>query len=327
MIATAKKSNRVSLINDALTYAEYGLRIVLLPPNEKKANEPRWGYKTTLDQDALADRFVGRMRSNIGVKLGKYPDGDPLPGVIDIEFDDEEGRATAARVFSDDDPDTPTYSSKRSIHRLFRWQPWMPITPVHKCGGLEYRLGGHGTSQTQSVLPPSYHPDGHRYQWLSGLSITDCEIADVPESIERFLRRIASGYGFEFSAKPIPPDQQREYSDSEVEWCRYLLSLCTSKHADDYDSWFRLATAAKTVGGNALMGDWLRLASISTRHQCRDRYRRQNAIRKWNHDIKPNGTASVHTIERIVLGHAMPDDFAAIHFANNELKNQLGDQQ
>ena len=46
------------------------------------------------------------------------------------------------------------------------------------CNGIEFR--GH---KHQSVLPPSFHEDGSKYQWISGSTFT---ISEMPDELKRF---------------------------------------------------------------------------------------------------------------------------------------------
>lgn len=170
----------------AMAAAERGLRIVLLnnhdaqpPADRKKVFRRGWGLTATDNEDELERQFENQPKANIGVLLGKYPPGSKIPGVIDVEFDCEEGRATAEKIFGSN-CFTPTYKSKRSVHRLFLWNDAFP--PIQKLilAGLEIRLGGDG-KQTQSVLPPSTHETDIEYQWLPSLSINEVDLAEVPE--------------------------------------------------------------------------------------------------------------------------------------------------
>ena len=171
----------------AMAAASAGLRIVIL--NDHNGPEDRrkipvgkgWGHKATDDEDSLVRRFEKRPDANLGVLLGKYPPGSKIPGVIDIEFDTPEGRATADKLFGKN-TFTPTYESERSVHRLFLWNDSFPPIQKLDLDGLEVRLGG-GAKQTQSVLPPSTHANGKEYRWLPGLSIDEVELAEVPESL------------------------------------------------------------------------------------------------------------------------------------------------
>lgn len=145
-----------------------------------------WGDTATVDEDVLADWFDGEKNRNIGVLLG------PKSGIVDIEFDCEEGRETAEK-FGLDKAYTPTYTSKRSTHRLFKYDARLPDMAVVKINGLEIRIGG-GKKASQSVMPPSAHASGASYSWVEGMSHADCEVAEIPREL---LVRIANAAGEE----------------------------------------------------------------------------------------------------------------------------------
>jgi len=143
-----------------------------------------WDKTATVDEDILAEWFDGEKNRNIGVLLG------PKSGIIDIEFDCDEGRQTA-EDFGLDKAYTPTYTSKRSTHRLFKFDARLPDTAVVKIDGLEIRIGGGGNA-SQSVMPPSAHASGASYSWVEGMSPSDCELAEIPREL---LIRIANTSG------------------------------------------------------------------------------------------------------------------------------------
>lgn len=175
-------------LDEALACQELGMRIVVFRNRLKYPSQAGWGNNTTLDDIKLYKELHEYPDSNIGLLLGKYPDGDPLPGIIDIEYDDEEGKKTADELLSG--IQTPTYKSIRSVHRLFLWNDDLP--PIQKIakgfGGLEVRLGG-GQKQTQSVLPPSTHPDDPsvQYSWLPTLSPHEVGFEPVPDEIQKLI--------------------------------------------------------------------------------------------------------------------------------------------
>lgn len=98
----------------------------------------------------------------VGLLLG------PASGVVDVEYDAEDGRQWLADL-GILDIRTPTWRSSRGEHRLFRWAEWMPPAAVAHVGSLEVRIGGKAA---QSVLPPSVHPQGVRYEWVTRPSET-----------------------------------------------------------------------------------------------------------------------------------------------------------
>lgn len=178
------------IVQAAMQYAAKGWRIVVLGDGgTQRGKVPRlgdWKSKATSDEEQLAEQLEKWPKSNIGLLLG------PETGLIDVEFDSDEGRATAERLFKE--TITPTYASSRSVHRLFRWDGRLPPRQKIMLNGLEIRLGGGGKS-TQSVLPPSLHPTGEPYYWLSGLSPEEVEPAELPR--ELFLRLTNVEYALE----------------------------------------------------------------------------------------------------------------------------------
>ena len=138
-----------------------------------------WAKTATNDEEQItelwAEKFPG---ANVGLLLG------PRSGIIDVEFDDDEGKALAEKIFAKGV--TPSYRSHRSIHRLFRWSPELPDVQKVIVGGLECRLGG-GRKLTQSGIPPSRHYRDLRYEWLGGLSPHEVEVAELPEELLALL--------------------------------------------------------------------------------------------------------------------------------------------
>lgn len=166
----------------ALTYASYGFEVVILHDSgTAKGKAPRlpdWPAKATADEELLAELLASYPNCNIGLRLG------PGSGLIDIEYDSEEGKRTAERLFTG--CVTPTYTSRRSTHRLFRYTDQLPAKPWLKAEGLEIRIGAGGGAQ--SVAPPSRHPDGTLYQWVDGLSIYEVDPAEVPPQVMELIR-------------------------------------------------------------------------------------------------------------------------------------------
>jgi hypothetical protein len=134
-----------------------------------------WQHKATLDEDELSQWLDGSKNRNIGVQLGEKS------GVIDIEYDTEQGRQTAER-FGLEKVLTPTFTSKRSTHRLFKWDRRLPQRAVYKLSGLEIRIGG-GKKGAQSIVPPSSHSSGVSYSWVEGMSPDECDPAELPHEL------------------------------------------------------------------------------------------------------------------------------------------------
>lgn len=153
----------------------------------------KWQESATSDEDFLLEQLDTEEHRNIGILLG------PKGGVIDIEFDDEEGAATVQEL-GIHLHDTPTYrSGGRSVHRLYRYDNRLPAKAVVKYRGLEIRTGGGGMS-AQSIVPPSTHHSGTVYEWLPGKSMEDISPMEVPEDL---LTLILEGSGSQQAPLPV----------------------------------------------------------------------------------------------------------------------------
>lgn len=133
-----------------------------------------WGEAYARDEDDLLAWDDG-VPFNVGVVLG--PDG----GFIDCEDDTPEGRSFRESLGLADLV-TPSWTSGRSTHQLMLFHDSVSNISKAEPGGLECRIGGGG-AQIQSVLPPSWHYSGARYEWKPGLSIDDVDAVEPPKNL------------------------------------------------------------------------------------------------------------------------------------------------
>jgi hypothetical protein len=154
---------------DLTALLDSGCLIIRVARREKRPLGSAWQTRATDNPDDVARWLAAG--SNIGLLLG------PASGVVDVEYDTPAGRDQLA-AFGILDIPTPTWRSARGEHRLFRWEPWMPQTAVVHADDLEVRIGGRAA---QSVLPPSVHPDGTRYEWTT--SPADVPVAAFPAQL------------------------------------------------------------------------------------------------------------------------------------------------
>jgi len=156
-------------MHDLDPLAAIGCRFVRLARNEKRPIGAAWQTKASPYVTCVSQWLA--TGSNVGLLLG------PASGVVDVEYDDPAGREQLA-AFGVLDLPTPTWRSARGEHRLFRWEPWMPTAAVVHVDDLEIRIGGRAA---QSVLPPSRHPDGSRYEWI--VSPQEVAVASFPAQL------------------------------------------------------------------------------------------------------------------------------------------------
>lgn len=139
----------------------------------------QWQLRATSDADAVAGWFDGDQPVNIGLLLG------PRSGVVDVELDGDDAKA-AWDALGLGEIWTPTYTAGRGPHRLFRWSENLPAVAVRKVNGIEVRIG-NGDRAAQSVIPPSVHHTGKRYEWVPGMSPDDVELQELPERLVNLL--------------------------------------------------------------------------------------------------------------------------------------------
>lgn len=178
---------------EAKYYAEIGWQVVPChsvndgvctcrkPVCKSPGKHPRltaWQKQATTDGDTIDTWLDQWPDSNIGVRLG------PTSDLIDIEYDSEEGEATAKELLGD--IKTPRFKSSRSVHHLFAFPAGLEIPKaVVTWRGLEIRFGTDGKG-AQSIFPPSRHASGKRYEWVDHPSQTG--IADAPSWLADALR-------------------------------------------------------------------------------------------------------------------------------------------
>lgn len=157
-------------------YTEFGWKLTFAKPREKNPGtlmQENWQSKVATSSKDVDSWLKKCPNANVGVLLG------PESGIIDVEYDTKEGEAIVEGIIASDPCPTPTYRSGKSIHRLYRWDESLPRETVPKHKGIEWRLNS-GNRALQSILPPSIHPSGKRYEWLPGLSPDEVAVSGMP---------------------------------------------------------------------------------------------------------------------------------------------------
>jgi hypothetical protein len=137
---------------DIVALLEHGAACVKVGRRSKRPLGVAWHESAATGHDVISKWIEDGY--NVGILLGHG-------GLVDVEYDDAEGRRLVKQLGLLDAA-TPTYTSGRGEHRLFRLADAIPECGWRKIGGYEVRFGG---LPAQSVLPPSRHPDGRWYSW------------------------------------------------------------------------------------------------------------------------------------------------------------------
>jgi hypothetical protein len=119
--------------------------------------------------------------SNLGLALG------PVSGLIRVDVEGATGEAELLRCSGGDVPATLQFTSGKGRGLLYGIPPGIELCTTAKplAVGEELRLQGKGA---QTVLPPSRHKSGRRYEWVEGRGPDDIDPAPAPGWIIDLMR-------------------------------------------------------------------------------------------------------------------------------------------
>lgn len=186
--------------DDALQLTACDWRVIPLHVQGKRPKLNEWHKKATTDEDTVTEWWSKWPDANIGVAMG------PESGIIDIETDSEEGEKLFSELFDGYELVTPTFSSSRGKHRLFKWTGDLPCSDkaTVRLGDVDFKIGGGGKG-SYSIFPPSVHPDGPQYTW--DVPPEACEPAEIPaEVVARISTKLVEGNGDAPAAKGKPAE-------------------------------------------------------------------------------------------------------------------------
>ena len=168
----------VNLIRrEGLRLHDAGLWII--PCDGKRCISKQWQSKRRTREELAKSLADGKR--NIGLVISQTV-------CIDCECDTPEGEQALINMFGGEIPPTPTWTSRRGKHRLFVRPEGIPRKAVIDVNGVGFRIGnGKGC---YSVIPPSVHPDGPKYEWVDGLTLDDVSPAELPRSIVDQLKAV-----------------------------------------------------------------------------------------------------------------------------------------
>lgn len=186
-------NNPNKMLEEALRYAEMGWKLVALHPHSKMpALGKGWPEKATDDPNVICEWIKQTPDMNLGLLLGGGS------RIIDAECDSPEEEATYLDLWEGDPPVTCCYSSSElkltsgkifvRKHRFLKWRDDLPGGATIKIGKLIIRIGNDGLG-TQSVVPPSIHPSGSVYTWLTPPEV--CPPAEIPDHVVARMHNLA----------------------------------------------------------------------------------------------------------------------------------------
>lgn len=238
-----------------------GYSVIPLAPKSKYPALDRWSdFCSRLPSDDEHARWMDWRAANIGLCLGD------ASGVMALDFDDDVD-GIHARILA-----------------------IIPESPVRKRGAKGftafYRYTGqrsHGYSVRgvrvldvlsqgrQTVLPPSLHPSGGAYEWVTERTLVDTAAAELPEITPEAMQAIVSLFRPE-PVKHKPSTFNEPYRDADADDVREALRFIP---ADDYDLWIRMGMALRQHLGDKGMDLWDQWSSSSPKYVSGE------IVKKW----------------------------------------------
>ena len=112
--------------------------------------------------------------ANVGIALG------PVSGLLGVDVDDEEGERLLSNLCGDDGPEvTLEFRSGKGRRLLYRLPPGVRVRPTHISEEKRRPLSLLGLG-AQTVMPPSRHRSGRRYEWVPGRGPGEIDPATAP---------------------------------------------------------------------------------------------------------------------------------------------------
>ncbi|MEO1374774.1 MAG: PriCT-2 domain-containing protein [Cyanobacteria bacterium J06635_10] len=128
---------------------------------------------------------------------------------------------------------------------------------------LEFR----GTNML-SVIPPSLHPEGRKYQFLSYWNINNFHAANAPDWIIKIVGENKAKANNKRSYNISNNYQPSSISTSHrIQQARLLLDNIHPRYADNYWSWLRIGIALHNISDKELLTDWDNWSAMSSKYK------------------------------------------------------------
>lgn len=217
-----------------------------------------WQHKCTSDPAIISAWTSSHRKLNFGLLLG------PKSGIIDLEYDSEEGQKIIEEACSG--VQTPSYKSSKSVHRLFQYdERFQHEKKVFSHRGTEWRFG---QDAAQSVIPPSCHDTTDAvYSWLPGLSPREVSVARLPDHLWELFNRLKNDREKKEAAeKPVAIRKVDRTGEGLIDAARQYLEATAwetllEKHGwtfcrnrGEAQDWFRPGKTSGSISGTVNFG-------------------------------------------------------------------------
>lgn len=234
--------------DNAIQYLAKGYSVVPLAPKQKGPRIPGWSKLCeVLMKPSEAQAYCGK-NHNIGLALGE------ASGVcaVDIDTDDPELIKQIEKLI----PDSPVKKRGAKGYTAFYKFNGMPSKSVRNpegTAGIDFLSMGK-----QTVLPPSIHPSGKEYCWLTQQTLLTINKEDLPEltgtALDQLLALFRPRTTFELSHVSV----EKHHTETNVEIVKKALEYIDPDQS--YDTWIQVGLALQRefgpVVGSDLFVNW-----------------------------------------------------------------------
>lgn len=221
-MASEGKTDHSTTLEVALAFGELGYKIVPIPRGEKfPRGLPRWQEQAT-NSAAQLTAWWGSGDYGIGWAMGLQPNGKTL-ATIDIDIaDGKRGKRSLADLIAELDlaeivkSTVVSQTGSGGRHLIFD-VAGAPVRNGVLAPGLDIRGEGGFI-----VVPPSVHPNGQAYAWVTGKSPFQIAPAVAPE---RLIARLTGSQAERIPAQPPVRPAAGGSDDSPGDWARRNLQI------------------------------------------------------------------------------------------------------
>lgn len=218
----------------APTLRANGYSVVPLVAREKRILIADWSaYCTEAASDEVFDNWMRMPSSNVGVCLGA------ASGLTALDFDnDVDGlHARIVRIVGDSPVKKAGAKGFTAFYRFGNERSSSYSAPGVRV--LDVLASGR-----QTVMPPSVHPGGPTYQWLTERTLENTQAWELPAITSEALVEVMRLF------RTDPPVIKHAYRDGfNFDSADDVAEALKHVHADDYDRWVEMGMALKDAFG------------------------------------------------------------------------------
>lgn len=264
----------------ALAYRDRGYSIIPIKPGEKApgaygtSGPFRWSglkewqrYCDAPVTDEQLAIWLDWPDAGIGIALGA------ASNLIALDFDH---RADLHNAIQQIIPASPVRKTgAKGFTAFYRFNGWHTRRWQDNTGSTVVELLSTGR---QTVLPPSVHPDGMAYRWLTPETLLDIPPSELPEITEEHIAALDAFFGKHEQKHHIKSTcAYYEPRDDDLERAALALRYLS---ADDYNDWVRygMAIHSRDAGpaGFAVWETWSKTSAKNKPDDCEKKWPQLN---------------------------------------------------